>query len=189
MKFKLATAFLLCALTVGANAQENPAHNQLRALRDGMVAGMNSGDIEAQLTYLHPNVVVTWHNAEVSRGRVGVRNYLQKMLQGPNKVVEKFGVEVTVDELSILHGENAAIAFGSAKEHFTLVGNKQFDFTGRWTATMVKEDGKWLVASLHASDNIFDNPLLNMAKKAWWWVGGGALVIGALVGWMIGRRR
>ena len=98
-------------------------------------------------------------------------------------------MEVTVDELSILHGENAAIAFGSAKEHFTLVGNKQFDFTGRWTATMVKEDGKWLVASLHASDNIFDNPLLNMAKKAWWWVGGGALVIGALVGWMIGRRR
>jgi hypothetical protein len=54
---------------------------------------------------------------------------------------------------------------------------------------MVKEDGKWLVASLHASDNIFDNPLLNLAKKAWWWIGGGALLVGALMGWLIGRRR
>jgi len=188
MKMKLITAALACAFTLAANAQEEPAHNELRAVRDGLLAGMNSGDIEAQLAFLHPNVVVTWHNAEVSRGRDGVRKYLDRMLKGPPKVVEKFGAEVKVDELSILYGGDTAIAFGSAQEHFTLAGGKQFDFTGRWSATLVKDGGKWLVANLHTSDNIFDNPLLNQVKAALPWVGGGALLLGALVGWLLGRR-
>ena len=188
MKMKLITAALACAFTLAANAQEDPAHTELRAVRDGLLAGMNSGDIEAQLAFLHPNAVVTWHNAEVSRGREGVRKYLDRMLNGPSKVVEKFGAEVTVDELSILYGGDTAIAFGSAQEHFSLAGGRSFDFTGRWSATMVKEGGKWLVASLHTSDNIFDNPLLNAATKALWWVGGGTLLVGALGGWLLGRR-
>ena len=188
MKLKLLTVALACAFTLAARAQEDPAHNELRAVRDGLLAGMNSGDVEAQLPFLHPNVVVTWHNAAVSRGREGVRKYLDGMLKGPSKVVEKFGADVTVDELSILHGDDTAIAFGSARERFTLAGGRQFDFTGRWSATLVKDGGKWLVASLHTSDNIFDNPLLNAAAKSLPWVGGGALLVGALGGWLLGRR-
>jgi ketosteroid isomerase-like protein len=189
----LKTTFLAAALawllTTGAHAQEDPIHNELRAVRDGLLAEMNRGDIEAQLAFLHPNVVITWHNAEVSRGRDGVRAYLNRMLHGPSKVVERFGAEVKVDELSILYGGDTAIAFGSAQEHFTLSGGRTFDFTGRWSATLVKEGGKWLVANLHTSDNIFDNPFLNRAVTALWWVGGGALVLGLTVGWLIGRRR
>ena len=189
MKMKLITAALACAFTLIANAQEDSAHNELRAVRDGLLAGMNSGDIEAQLAFLHPNVVVTWHNAEVSRGRDGVRKYLDRMLKGPTKIVEKFGAEVKVDELSILYGGDTAIAFGSAQERFTMAGGKQFDFTGRWSATLVKDGGKWLVANMHTSDNIFDNPLLNQVKAALPPIAGGLLLVGALGGWIIGRRR
>lgn len=188
MKMKLFAAALVCLFTFAAHAQEDPAHNELRAVRDGLLAGMNTGDIEAQLAFLHPNVVVTWHNAEVSRGREGVKKYLDRMLHGPTKVVEKFGADVKVDELSILYGGDTAIAFGSAQEHFTLVGGKQFDFTGRWSATLVKDGGKWLVANLHTSDNIFGNPLLSAATKALWWGGCGALFVGVLGGWFVGRR-
>jgi uncharacterized protein (TIGR02246 family) len=188
MKTTLLTILLTALFTVCAFTQEDPAHADLRAARDGLLAGMNRGDIEAQLQFLHPNVVVTWHNAEVSRGREGVRKYLDRMLNGPSKVVEKFGADVKVDELSILYGGDTAIAFGSAQEHFTLTGGKSFDFTGRWSAALVKEDGKWLVANLHTSDNIFDNPLLNVATRALWWIGGGGLLVGLLVGWLLGRR-
>lgn len=189
MKMKLLAAALACLFTLAARAQEDPAHNELRAVRDGLLAGINSGDIDAQLAFLHPNVVVTWHNAEVSRGREGVRTYLDRMLHGPSKVVEKFGADVKVDELSILYGGDTAIAFGSAQERFTMAGGKQFDFTGRWSATLVKDGGKWLVANLHTSDNIFDNPLLNQVKAALPPIGGGLLLVGALGGWIIGRRR
>ena len=60
------------------------------------------------------------------------------------------------------------------------------ELTSRGVQT--KEGGKWLVANLHTSDNIFDNPLLNAAAKTLPWVGGGALLIGALGGWLLGRR-
>jgi ketosteroid isomerase-like protein len=189
LKTKIIAAALAWLFTLTIHAQEDPAHNELRAVRDGLLAGMNSGDIEAQLRFLHPNVTITWHNAEVSRGHEGVRGYLNRMLNGPSKVVEKFGAEVKVDELSILFGGDTAIAFGSANEHFTLTGGRVFDFTGRWSATLVKENGKWLVANLHTSDNIFDNPLLNRAVSALWWLGGVALLIGLFAGWLIGRRR
>jgi hypothetical protein len=110
------------------------------------------------------------------------------MLNGPAKVVEKFSAEVKVDELSILHGGDTAIAYGSAQESFTLAGGSQFDFTGRWSATLVKDADKWLVANLHTSDNIFDNPLLNTATKLLLWVGAGALLAGLFGGWLLGRR-
>ena len=188
MKMKLFVTSLASLFILTAVAAEDPAHNELRAVRDGLLAGMNKGDIEAQLAYLHTNVVVTWHNAEVSRGHEGVRKYLDRMLKGSNKVVEKFSADVTVDELSILYGGDTAIAFGSAQEHFTLAGGRQFDFTGRWSATLVKEGGKWLIANLHTSDNIFDNPLLNAAKRMLVWAGIGAGIAGLLIGWLLGRR-
>jgi ketosteroid isomerase-like protein len=187
MKTLLTAAFALL-FTFAAPAAEDPAHDQLRAVRDGLLAGMNKGDIESQIAFLHSNVVVTWHNAEVSRGHDGVRTYLNRMLHGPSKIVEKFGAEVKVDELSILYGGDTAIAFGSAQEHFTLAGGHQFNFTGRWSATLVNEGGKWLIANLHTSDNIFDNPLLNAAKRLLPWIGGAALAVGLFAGWLLGRR-
>src|SRR5262245_21434348 len=70
-----------------ANAGEDPAHQELRQLRDGLLAAMNKGDIDTALTYLHTNVVITWHNAEVSRGHEGVRAYNSRVMTGPNKIV------------------------------------------------------------------------------------------------------
>lgn len=126
---------------------------------------MNKGDVESELTYFHPNAVITWHNAEVSRGRDGIRSYLNRMLQGPNKVVESYKADVNVDELTILYGGNTGISFGSAVEHFKLANGKNFDLPARWSATLVKEGDKWLIANLHASDNLFDNPLLDLTKR------------------------
>jgi ketosteroid isomerase-like protein len=188
MKISHLVAALAYFFTFTLHAEEDPAHNELRAVRDGLLKAANAGDIEGQLAYLHPNVVVTWHNAEVSRGHAGVRSYLDRLLHGPSKMVEKFGAEVNVDELSILYGGDTAIAFGTAQEHFTLAGGHALDLSGRWSATLVKEGGKWLVASLHTSDNIFDNPLLNAAKRALWWAGGAGLLAGLLGGWLFGRR-
>jgi hypothetical protein len=155
---------------------------------------MNKGDIEAELAYFHPNAVVTWHNAEVSRGREGIRTYLNRMLTGPDKVVASYKADVNVDELTILYGgntcgSNTGLSFGSAVEHFTLTSGKTLDLPARWSATLVKEGDKWLIANLHASDNLFDNPLLALAKRAAWWAGGIALLVGLLIGWFLGGRR
>jgi len=96
-----------CALPASSQAppaKDEAVHNELRALRDGLIDAMNKGDIDREITYMHPNVVITWHNAEVSRGRDGVRAYLTRMLSGPNKVVSSYSATVDVDELTILYG-------------------------------------------------------------------------------------
>ena len=172
-----------------APVSDEATHDELRALRDGLLDAINKGDIERQLSYFHPNAVITWHNAEVSRGHDGIRKYMTGMLQGPDKVVESFKADVNVDELTILYGGDTGISFGSAVEHFAMTSGRTLDLSARWSATLVKQDGRWLIASLHASDNLFDNPLLNMARRMAWWVGGGALVVGLALGFLLGRRR
>ena len=188
-------AVIVACLTFSSAAQSSleATHNELRALRDGLLDAMNKGDMERQLTYLHTNVVITWHNAEVSRGRDGVLAYYKRLTSGPQKMVEKFAAEINVDELTILYGEDTGLSFGSSVEHFTLVSGKILDLKGRWTATLVKENGKWLIASLHVSSNLFDNALFDIVKKTAFRTFCVVLVVagaaGGLVGWLIGRKR
>lgn len=202
MKATIAGLLLLSLISLPLSAQaptaspaspsDDATHNELRALRDGLLDAINKGDVERQLTYFHPNAVVTWHNAEVSRGRDGIQKYMSRMLEGPDKVVESFTAEVNVDELTILHGGSTGdtgISFGSAVEHFKMANGRTLDLPARWSTTLVREDGKWLIASLHASDNLFDNPLLGMARRMVWMVGGGALLAGLVLGFFLGRRR
>ena len=199
LKTAFAALFLLCSTAASAQAPmpsvppaapaDEATHDELRALRDGLLDAMSKGDIERELSYFHPNATVTWHNAEVSRGRDGIRKYFERMLTGPDKAVESFKADVEVDELTILFGGDTGISFGSAVEHFKMTDGRTFDLPARWSATLVKDGDKWLIASLHASDNLFDNPLLNMARRAAWWAGGIALLVGLGLGFFLGRRR
>jgi len=198
-----ALGIALCLATIPLQSQGTPeaaapslspekTHEELRALRDGLIKATNDSNIDALLGLLHPNVVVTWQNAEVSRGREGVRAYLTRMTSGANRIVNRFRTNPGVDELTILYGGDTGIAFGSSKDHFELVSGMSFDLNGRWSATLVREDGRWLVANFHASANLFDNPVLNLATRSTVWVGVGGLLAGvllALLGAMVLRRR
>ena len=157
------------------------AHEDLRALRDALIRATNESNIDALLGHLHPNVVVTWQNAEVSRGPDGVRAYLTRMTSGPNRVVARFQTNATVDELTILYGGDMGIAFGSSNDRFELTDGTNFDLNGRWSATLVREQGRWLVSNFHASTNLFDNPVLNLTKRYIVWAGVGGLLVGAVL--------
>ena len=190
-KILLTMAVALCVpcSLLAQNPPEDPAHEQLRQLRDGLLAAMNKGDLEGTLTFLHTNCVITWHNAEVSRGHQGVRDYHNRVMTGPNRIVESFHCDLKVDELTSLYGENTGICFGSSDEQFKLAGGRDLNIKGRWTATLVKENGHWLIASLHVSTNLFDNVMLDLAKRSLGVAGVICFVMGLLIGWAITRRR
>ncbi len=154
--------FLTVFLAWTVPAWTQPAiHDALRALRGRLLTAMNKNDINGILAELHPNVVVTWQNAEVSRGPAGVRAYLERMTK---------------------------VAYGSSVENFDLAGGQRFTLHGRWSATMVQENGRWLLASVHASSNLFDNPLLNAAKKSLYLGIAVSFLAALLIGWFVGRR-
>ena len=170
-------------------AAQARVHDELRALRDELATAVNRNDLPGILRCLHPDVVVTWQNAEVSRGRDGVKAYYERMLTGPSRVVESFAVQPVVDELTILHGDDTGIAFGRSQDHFVLKGGLDFTLDGRWSATLVRHEGRWVVASFHASTNLFDNVLLRLEQRLKWWVGAIGLLLGLVLGVLWGRRR
>jgi hypothetical protein len=63
----------------------------------------------------------------------------------------------------------------------------------RWTAVVRKQDGRWKLTSAHIGVDLLDNPVVAAAKQGLWkvggWLGGGGLIIGALAGLVVGRRR
>jgi ketosteroid isomerase-like protein len=173
---------------------EDPAHGELRALRDRLLDAFNRNDLDALLKDVHPNAVLTWQNGEVSRGHDGIRAYYARMMSGPNRIVESVRATADVDELTILYGDRTGLAFGNLGEDFRLTDGTDFHLDNRWTATVVKDGGRWVVAGLHVSANVFDNPIQRIAmRRVALWAGGAALVAGLLLGVvgtrLAGRRR
>lgn len=175
--------------TPAGTPAEDPAHAELRVLRDRLIQSLGGGNLDEMLACVHPDVVITWQNGQVGRGHAGVRSFYEKMMSGPKPIVKSYSTEVTVDELTFLYGGDAGVAFGSAIDKFELTSGLSLHLNDRWTACVVKQDGKWLIAGLHVSANVFDNPLLDGAMRTSYRAGGACLVIGTILGLLIGRRR
>lgn len=167
-------------------SSDESVHDELRALRETLAAAVLKGDTDAQIAHVDENVVTTWQNNKVVRGHDGLRKFLNEMSTGNEKVFQGYTTPPTADELTILHGGDTGIAFGTSVPHYKYLG-MEFDLENRWTATLVKDDGKWKIAAYHVSANILDNPVLTTAKNSVYWVAGIALVIGLVLGCLGGR--
>lgn len=166
----------------------DPIHDELLKVRSGLIEAYNKNDLEGILSHCHPNVVVTWQNGEVCKGHDEMRKYINRMMTGPDRVVEKLTADPTVDALSTLYHGDTAVSFGRMNDEYTLRDGMQFKMDSKWSATLVKEGDRWLIANFHASTNAFDNSILRLvASKTAWWSGGVALVVGLLLG-AIGMR-
>lgn len=161
---------------------DDPLHDEIRALRDGLLEATNKGDLEGMLTFCHPNIRWTTPDRRVHKGHEGVRAYYEETVTGPTAVVKSFKADVKVDDLAVLYGDHAAVATGTSDDEFELNDGSKFVLSNRWSATLVKENGKWLVANYHTATSVFDNPLLDMAKKSLYWTGGVALIAGLVGG-------
>lgn len=180
----------ISAAIVPAVAAENPVHDELRKLKQQAEEAFNKRDMDGLLKYVEPNVVATWQDATVARGHDGVRAYYEKMMNGGQSVVRDVQSTITVDELSHLYGDNAAVSSGDIAQRFELRDGRTFSLTSRWTATLVKDDESWRIATFHVSASVFDNPILGTAvRQAAYWTGGIAGIAGVAIGLGIARIR
>jgi hypothetical protein len=106
--------------------------------------------------------------------------------------VNSYKTEAEVDDLTHLYGDTG-VATGKSRDQFVLTDGRDFEVNSRWTTTLVKRDGRWKVASFHASTDMFDNPVLHIAiRRTAWWTGASAGVVGLLIGtiatWLLRRR-
>lgn len=169
--------------------EDEAIHQSIRNLRDAMVNALNKGDLDALLPYVHQNIVFTPMNGEVCRGPEALRAYFNRMMKEPGHIVESMHTNPTVDRLTDLYGGTAGVAYGSSLDHYKLTDGQEFDVKARWTATLVKDNDTWKLASFQSAANVFDNPLLDKAKSTLYWSAGAAGALGIALGMLFGRRR
>jgi ketosteroid isomerase-like protein len=168
-----------------APAVDDPAHEALRDLRTEILEAITKGDFDRVLKSVHPGVVVTWQNNEVCRGHDGLRDFFNRMGKDAFK---GYKTPPTPDGLTILHGGDTGVSVGETVASYNLLGGS-YEMKSRWTATLVKENDRWLLAGYHISMNVLDNPILAAAKGSLYGVAAATLAAGLGAGFLFGRRR
>ena len=122
-------------------AKDAPVHDELRALQKAMEDALNTRDLDALLANVDDDLVFTAMNAESGYGKEHVRDYFNRMLNGPDKVVENIKVDFVPDKLAVFYGPDVAVSAGKAESHYELTNGMKFDVTARWTGTLVRQAG------------------------------------------------
>ena len=159
----------------------------VRILRE-IEASINEQSLDRMVDQMAPDAVVVWANAEVSRGPEEILAYYDRMVKGKDRILTKYTTKAELSGPARIYGDGTiAIAHGSMVDEFTPVIRGPFQLSSRWTTTVAKRDGEWKVVQLHLSANVFNNVLLDEAKKALLTVGLGGLAAGAVIGVLVGK--
>jgi ketosteroid isomerase-like protein len=180
--------FLALAIPVmgQAPAKTDEATAAITQLREGLITSFNKGDIDGLLSYLDPDVVVTWQNGEVCRGPEAVRAFYQRMMSGDNRVVRDMKCEPEVVGRHV-YGD-WAVSWGNLHDHFVLNDGSDLPFNSVFTATIAKRGDRWFVVAFHTSVSAFQNPVLSLAeRRVGLWLGLGGAAAGLLLGLAVSR--
>lgn len=175
------SAFAQTSVSAVDTSDRTADHDALRVMLIDAEKAINEGRFDDLTKYFDPNINVIYQNAEVADGIPAVQAFQKRILNDKGGLLKGFKTKVTADKLTEFYGDTA-IAYGSAVDHYTLVTGKEMDVTSKWSTTLVKENGVWKVVSLQFTTNLFDNPLLSIAKASNKYFGIGGLVLGLILG-------
>lgn len=175
------SAFAQTSVSAVDTSDRTADHDALRVMLIDAEKAINEGRFNDLTKYFDPNINVIYQNAEVADGIPAVQAFQKRILNDKGGLLKGFKTKVTADKLTEFYGDTA-IAYGSAVDHYTLVTGKEMDVTSKWSTTLVKENGVWKVVSLQFTTNLFDNPLLSIAKASNKYFGIGGLVLGLILG-------
>jgi ketosteroid isomerase-like protein len=192
-KLALLASFLVAAPLLAEEA-DHEIHQELRDILTTVVNAINSGNYDAMLPVTSENVRATTITQEIISSRQDASAYFKKWF-GPGGFLKKLDMSMSADALTELSADKTwGVVRGSGMERYTLADGRRYDMPTRWTATVAKEaDGKWRLRAIHFGTNFLDNPILDEAKRKakQYTVAGsvGGMVVGAFVGFLLGRRK
>ena len=180
---------LMCACSVPSFAADNadPRAGDRKALLkvfSEMEAGINEQNIERMLAQMTDDAVVTWLNAEVSRGKNEIRAYYKRMVGHKDAILDKYLTRAAVSAPARFFSD-VAVANGTMADEFFPIKRDVFRLDSRWSSSSAKINGEWKVVSLHFSSNVFTNTLTAELERAIWYAGGGGLLAGLLLMFVI----
>ena len=180
---------LLSGVALAAQADPRAADREaLLVVFREMEAAINAQDVERMIAQMTPDATVTWLNAQVSRGHDEIRAYYHRMVKGPDRILDRYTTAAKLGASARFFGD-VAVADGSMEDAFVPVARGPFELSSRWSSTSVKIDGRWKVAAMHLSANVFTNSLIDEAKRAAYYTGAGGLAAGLILAGIVCRLR
>lgn len=182
----------ICFLSLAGNnlAADNDPHaadrKQLLQLMNAVESAINEQNVDRMLTQFADDAIVTWLNAEVSRGKEEIKAYYQRMVGAEGAILKKYLTKAALGAPARFYGD-IAVADGSTADEFFPWKRGVFAFDSRWSGTMAKIDGQWKLVALHLSTNVFTNPLIAEYEQMLRFVGIGAFAAGLLLMYLLMR--
>lgn len=172
------------ALAQDPHAEDRQTLLKVMAQIEGAI---NSKELAAAEAYLLPTSIVVFQDTTVARGPTEITAYFDRMLGSATSVLSNLRVKAQVDGPATFLNDNIAVAYGHTTDTFEFRTGNTMDLRTAWTTTVVRDEGRWYIASLHFSNDLFDNPLLNGAKRMTWIAAVAGLLLGMLLMVLIRR--
>lgn len=168
MLVSLAAAALVLTFSGAARAVD-PAplpdreadHAALRVLLAEAAKAFNSQDLEKLFSFFAKEFVFTTVDQTVITDLAAAKQHYDRMLRQPDSKITSVTVEPSADVLTRFTGEASGYCYGKTRDTYTVRSTgRKVTTDGRWTAVVVKEDGRWKVAAIHTGVSFIDNPVV-----------------------------
>ena len=162
-------------------------HDTLRKLMVDATKAINDLDSVALARHLADGFVLTFADQTVITDLVQLDGYIAKYFVGEDAPLKSVRFVPEATEKVRFVDSRTGVVYGTSADTYTLADDASLVLDTRWTATVVKEDGRWLLQSFHAGVNMLDNPILEAAGQSGFVSAGIALIVGLLIGALLMR--
>lgn len=168
-------------------------HEELRALLGTIAQAINARDFGKLAPVLDQEFWVTTVDQKRFTSLDAFRTHWEGLFKSDRALVRRVTIKPTADELTRFLAPDVGLSSGTSEDTWEFSDGDVRVMKVRWTAVVRKADGRWRLASAHVGTDLLDNPVVEAAKQRAWrlaaGLGIGGLVIGALGGVVLGRRR
>lgn len=175
MKCGVITILATMLLTIGAMAAQGAGdgreadHAALRMLMSKATTALNKQDMEGLAACFTKNFAFTTVDQTVLTSTLSMQKYYDRMLRQKDSPVTSYTISPIVEIPTIFLDENTGYSCGTSDDTYTLRKNsRKVHMPCRWTATVVRENGAWKLASVHTGVNVMDNTVLRVRTMPWW---------------------
>jgi len=189
--YSLSTITLLLALMVPpslSSAENREAdHDALRQLRDTITRAVNTDNLDLITPLLHDDVSITMVDQTVITSAPQLKEYFDKMFKAEGSILEDVQIEPKADMETMLVSDRLGVNRGSSTDTYTLKAGRTVVLNTRWTSSVIKEDGRWKLLTLHVGVDMLDNPILAAIGQLKYWWGAIGLLLGMIAMFVLGR--
>ena len=167
------------------NSDNEKEHQEMRQLLADVTQAINTEDIDHIRNFFAKDYIYVGADQSTVTNRTEFLAYYDKLLGGKNALLKSLNFQPKALMKTKFIQDNVGIVYGESDDTYVLANGHTTKVKSKWSATLLKEDGKWKVATLHNGVNFYDNPEITYFLNFWKMIAFGALIVGVALGYLI----